>query len=202
MNVLIVSEGKHEGDGALSALVSGLIGCPIKTEFRTIRDAVFHRFHGKGQGLFKKAVSALRHAQEHGYDALVLVIDQDRDPRRREQLDKAQEHRACSNVPRALGIAIESFDAWILADEKALSTILKAAIKRQPDPERTPHPKQCCQRLRDESGSSLPLSQMYREVCEQADLRLLATRCPIGFGTFAKRVRALGSGLDDHSSTN
>jgi hypothetical protein len=90
-----------------------------------------------------------------------------------------------------MGVAIRSFDAWILADDSALSAVLGRTIPRQPDPEEIKDPKSECTKLRDASGKNIDLRDMYAEVAAQADLNTIAARCPKGFATFAQRVRLL-----------
>jgi hypothetical protein len=77
-----------------------------------------HAHHGKGQGYFKKALRWILEAERRGYDALVLVIDQDNTPERVQEINKAQNDQRVT-LRRALGVAIRTFDAWMLADEQA-----------------------------------------------------------------------------------
>jgi hypothetical protein len=74
------------------------------------------------------------HATEKGFDALVFVTDADRQHERIPEFDQAQESTRFS-ISRALGIAVEAFDAWILADNSALSQVLEQAVSMQPLPE-------------------------------------------------------------------
>ena len=48
------------------------------------------------------------------------------------------------HLPRALGLAIKSFDAWVLADEVAMSTIVGHTVDRQRDMESLRDPKLIC----------------------------------------------------------
>ncbi|MDQ3440346.1 MAG: hypothetical protein M3478_08365 [Planctomycetota bacterium] len=67
-------------------------------------------------------------------------------------------------IPRAMGVAVLTFDAWMLADEQALTMVLSRPIQRQPDPERIGDAKGSCIALRDESGSELGLAELYAEL--------------------------------------
>jgi hypothetical protein len=198
MRVLIVAEGEHElggadGESALETLTRRLMRHDAEFERRTVRDHAVrvHLQPGKSDGYEKRALGWVRFAEREGFDALVLVVDQDDDLRRRRQLEKAQEHTAFG-VPRALGVAIRTFDARMLADEKALANVLSCRIQRQPDPESIPDPKGICTQLREGSPrASISTAEFYAQVAAETDLQAIEARCPKGFRPFAARLRAL-----------
>lgn len=88
-------------------------------------------------------------------------------------------------------VAVRTFDAWMLADEAALTVVLSQQVNQQPVPERLPRPKTVCADILKAAGSSMPLSDLYAAVAAEADLDVLETRCPRGFAPFAARVREL-----------
>ena len=195
MRVLLVSEGKHElGDlnrdeklSALSILVAKTSSRQFEFTTKKVSDRDFATAHGKGGNLFKRAIRCLLYAAEHKFDALVFVIDQDDDRRRREPLDRAQEYLGVS-IRRAFGLAVRSFDAWMIADEQALSKALGRVIQRQPHPETIDDPKTHCRTLR---GGGLGLTTLYEAVSRAAAIEIIEERCPAGFAPFAARVRQL-----------
>jgi Domain of unknown function (DUF4276) len=192
MNVLLVSEGIHEEAGALEALVMRveprIKSCAWQPSSR--KDIATRK--GKGQGFFKRAIRWILQARKEGYDALVLVIDEDGRPERVRELHEAHSESSQTGAfPRALGIAIHSFDAWILADEKALSTVLKCVVERQPSPESDCDPKHSCALLLAQGAVVMQPRKFYAEVAERIDLQCLCDRCPNGFGAFAARLRSL-----------
>jgi hypothetical protein len=195
MKVLLISEGKHELSGALEAVVRRVTGIDCPFDLLDIRDPELKAHHGKGPGYFKKAVRCLLYAAEHGYDAVVLPIDQDDQADRRRQLSDAQDHIQLTSIPRAIGVAVITFDAWMLADEKALSSVLSRPVQRQPDPEKTRDAKTACTALRDDSETDLSLSDFYARVSMSADLVVLEDRCPLGFRPFARRLRQMAEQL-------
>ena len=91
-----------------------------------------------------------------------------------------------------MGVAVLTFDAWMLADEQALTMVLSRPIQRQPDPERIGDAKGSCIALRDESGSELGLAELYAELATVINLDVLQSRCPLGFAPFAERTRRMG----------
>jgi hypothetical protein len=191
MRVLVVGEGKHE-EAALRILVSRTNTKISDCDFDQISSPAVQTHRGKGEGFFKRAVAWVRAAQRRGYEALVLLIDEDGKSERRKQVDDAQaEMDVTASFPRAMGIAIRSFDAWMLADEKALSQVLGSTINKQPDPEANTDPKSTCATLLDGSRRSLTQSEMYRGIAACVQLDQLEQHCPKGFGVFAARLRAL-----------
>ncbi|MEM7807468.1 MAG: hypothetical protein AAF561_05105 [Planctomycetota bacterium] len=197
MNILLVSEGKNEllgrdGKGALARLVRRCLDRQdVSFEERDVRDAKARRHPGRGNPFKRKIIGWIAIAASEGFDALVFVIDRDGDPRRQKQGDAAQADTT-RLLPRAVGIAVEAFDAWALADETALSRVLEHTVSRQPDPEKQREPKQTCTELLDQSSVTLSRSEFYAAVAEATRLDRLEQRCPEGFGVFAERVRKLG----------
>jgi hypothetical protein len=145
---------------------------------------------GKGFAFEKKLVTWLRMASRFHIDAVVAVIDQDGDGERIHAFHSAQEN-SIFGVPRAFGVAIRTFDAWMLADETSLTAILDCQIPTQPSPEEMRDPKSVCERLRDDSNSQLSQTDMYRQIAARVRIDLLESRCPKGFKPFADRVRRL-----------
>lgn len=192
MRVLIVAEGNHELAGALEALIRRLTpGVEFEFDSDRVSRNDIHAFHSKGREYFKRSVRWLREAKKRGYEALVLVIDEDGRPERSLGLSEAQKDNTVTSIPRALGVAIRTFDAWMLADEKALTQVLESPTQRQPEPETIPDPKEVCTALLAGSGSHLKQREMYAAVASAANLDTLEERCPGGFRPFALRVRAL-----------
>jgi len=190
MRVLVVSEGKHERSGALENILNRLGGNEIDFDADRVSSNKIHAFHGQGPGYFKRAISWILHAQKNGYDALILLVDEDGQKDRVKQIRDAQDNMTLSRLSRALGVAIRTFDAWMLADEKALTDVLGYQVNAQPNPETIKNPKMLCKELLERTRESLSQRDMYARLTEGIDLDLLEKRCPAGFGPFASRVRA------------
>jgi hypothetical protein len=188
MIVLVVSEGRHEQSGALKSLLERLGGAGALFEFDRVSSSRIHAFHGKGKGYFKRAIRWLREAENRGANALILLIDEDGRRDRREQIQEAQ-GSLISQLPRAMGVAIRTFDAWMLADEKTLTVVLGYTISKQGEPESIRDPKQVCADLLAKSGTRMAQSEMYARVAQRIDMHLLDARCRSGFKPFATYVR-------------
>ncbi|MBC8116595.1 MAG: hypothetical protein H7062_19555 [Candidatus Saccharimonas sp.] len=195
MKVLIVAEGKHERSGSLETLVRRLLSGNPQFDMDDIHRRL-SPLHGIGGFDYcKRALQWIQEAQKRGYDAIVLLLDEDGYSDRIKGIDQAQVRLSkTAMLPRALGVAIHAFDAWMLADEQALSDTLSRTVPCQPAPEGIRDPKSVCQQLRDETlGCELGLAEMYGLVAEKTNLEILELRCSSGFKPFADRVRALAS---------
>jgi hypothetical protein len=192
MKVLLVSEGEHEASGALESLVMRTLPRIVSCTWDRVSNNRIETQHSKGQGFLKRAVRWMREARKRGFDALVLVVDEDGNRRRVQEMNEAQnEDRITGTFPRALGVAIRTFDAWMLADERALSSILDAVIPTQAAPEDLTDPKAACADLLGASSCGLSQREFYAKVAKIADLLRLEQRCPKGFGVFAARLKKL-----------
>ena len=195
MRVLLVAEGKHERgkedrDGALETLVRRLHQDIIQCDLDRMSRKDIHVHRGKGQGYFKKALQWIREAEKRGYDAIVLVIDQDNATERVQEITKAQNDQLVA-LRRALGVAIRTFDAWMLADEQALTRVLGYAVLPQRSPEEMSDAKGVCAQLLGNSRTVMSQSECYAAVAREADLGTLERQCAKGFAPFAQRVRSL-----------
>jgi len=198
MKVLVVSEGKHEigtsqePGGSLSVLVERLLGSSVDIKTKKISDNTvrMHTPKGSGSNLEKRFMAWMNYAKRKEFQAVVILTDQDGKRERQSDIDGAQQ-LDYPDIPRACGLAIRQYDAWMLADETALSSVLDKTIGRQPDPEGIRDPKSCCQQLRDSSTIEINLTDMYRQVAENLDLDILIERCPNGFKPFSDRVKSL-----------
>ncbi|MCH7688725.1 MAG: hypothetical protein IH899_18925 [Planctomycetes bacterium] len=194
MKVLVVSEGKHElspesDSSPLVELTRRLMNqnADFVREKVSSRKVRIHCPHGKSAAYEKRALGWIRYAQKEGYNALVFVIDQDGQKKRKTGIENAQIHTHFV-IPRAMAVAIQSFDAWMLADEGALSEVLGGNVQRQKDPELIKEPKIECEKINNESPRNLSLTEFYFQVAKVIDLDRLRERCPDGFGPFRVRV--------------
>ena len=203
MKVLLISEGSHEGHPAeenpqaLRALVRRVLPESAAYEWLAIRNLPRgNPFPGGGAHL-KLALRAIKYAADKKFDALVCVTDADRRHERIAEFNAAQEDTRLL-APRALGIAVEAFDAWILADHQALGRALGVKLPLLPSPEgydggknSDRHPKQVCRQLMRQHNWNGSQAEFYEAVCGHADLEVIAARCPKGFRPFLQRLRAL-----------
>ena len=188
MRVLVVAEGKHELYGALRNLLEKLGGNGSTFDYDHVSNNTIHAVHGTGNGYFKRALRWLIEAEKRGSDALILLIDEDGIRERVGQIQEAQDS-LLSQLPRAMGVAIRMFDAWMLADERALTEVLGDNINRQTNPETIRDPKQVCAKLLADSQIQISQSEMYARVSCKINIEILCDRCKSGFKPFATYVR-------------
>ena len=204
MRILVISEGKHElnhktraskTSGALVQLVLRILNHPqaienLSVEWQDTRSfgVITRPDWGTGGADYKrKAMSWIRRAENEKYDAIVIVVDQDNAPDRREGLDGAQVDARLS-LPRAIGLAVKSFDAWMLADEQAISKAIGRTIQTQRQPEGHKSPKDQMETI---IANCDGMSEVYSRIAEEARIQTLCTRCPKGFRPFHDRVAKL-----------
>jgi len=195
MKLLVVSEGKHELDadsetGALVELLRRMIPTEFSCERRKVSDRVVQQvaLQGKSANYEKRLLQWLRYAEREGFDGLALVVDEDGETGRRKGIKNAQSQMALTSLPRAFGLAVRSFDAWMLADEKALSDVLGKKIDRSKNPEKISDPKRECKTLLDTCDNLFSQTDFYAQIAKSADLDCIAKRCPQGFVPFRTAV--------------
>jgi hypothetical protein len=208
MKILVLSEGKHElgGEGPdgsvaspLETLVRRLYGVEAEVErcrfgSQEFGNALLSIRPGKGHNLTKRATAWMRLAQQQGFDAIVAVVDHDGFPDRVVAFDAAQEEGGIA-LRRAFGIAIRTFDAWMLADAKALSTALGRTIQTQSAPEALDDPKSVCRRLLDDCGLDASLAELYAEIAQSVRIAELEQRCRKGFAERVNTFETLAGGI-------
>jgi hypothetical protein len=197
MKILLVSEGKHEigadaESSALAGLVCRIIGDNHEFTLEPVSNRKFkiHKPRGKSADYEKRALACVRYAEREGFEALILVVDEDGDIDREAGITNSQNYEGF-RLPRALGLAIHSFDAWMLADHVAMSKVVDRTINLQKQPETIKDPKSQCTKILAEAECAQALSEVYRQIVAIVDLVRLTERCPKGYAPFQSRVRAL-----------
>jgi hypothetical protein len=208
LRVLLVSEGRHELGGCPDGFAADDALPPLATLVRRIinKDAPVRFFCRRGKNIRKvhcgkmgsewgkKVYSAIWHAANskdgQTFDAVVVVVDRD-GPKNADRLSHMKQGRnefGDSRFPCALGVAVESFDAWMIADPHGIAAAHGDAEKAHARPEETRQPKDAADTIFGTSGGS-GLGPKYTIVAQNADLANLAQACPKGFAPFAEEVR-------------
>ena len=184
---------------AIQTLVARILGLPVEAInpwFPRPRGAGAGRILSKGALILENALGL---AGCHG--AVVLVDADGEAAERRKRLEKILGELEQKNIPiayrTAVGLAIEKFEAWLLADEPSLCEVLGMPNPAEPlpPPETLPHrgkkdPKRILRsRIEQAGGSHVSFSELARRIVERMDLHVLAERCPEGFGAFRDQVR-------------
>ena len=108
-----------------------------------------------------------------------------------EKLKKARDQQATS-IPSAVGVAIKTIEAWLLADETAIA---KAFSSETPsttkNPEKLSDPKQILQGRLDKIDVWANYSEMYADLAGNTRIEVLRKRCPNGFAPFETELLSL-----------
>ncbi|MFP4139026.1 MAG: DUF4276 family protein [Phycisphaerae bacterium] len=196
--VMVVGEGPHEigreGDAyppALTTLLHRLLDEPD----RVCYDSSIYRWKdlkhaiGRGSRSIKKVMWAIERAQKEGFDAVVILADQDRlSPKERaEQLAEGRDEMKNSTKAQypscAVGVAVEAFDAWMICDQKAIKAAGGNPDKFTSRPEDEKKPKKKAADIFNCPPDGTGLGQYYpvvaREIAAREDgLEQLRERCP------------------------
>jgi hypothetical protein len=222
VRLLLVSEGaldvgtsgrggpaNEEGDerrGAVSVLVRRVLAEKFGRDIadHEIERAVLPRVHAQSDqvsGYPRKVMLAIKEAAARRCTSVAIVVDRDRTPggSRLAQLREGRALSEGSGEPlaqgTALGVAVETVEAWLLADEKALNDALGLAPptpaiagpeELDGGPKTESHPKNVFRKLVKRGTSA---GEPYDGVAERVRLELLERRCKLGFAPFAEEVR-------------
>jgi len=208
VRVLVLGDGRHElgadlGQSlnldnlpALPSLIHRLMDCPAHVSYTCEPFRRVKPVHTRGHKYAKKVRRAIQLARQNGYQALAVVIDRDRqkDADRIVPLQDGRDAMASGSLPAcAVGMAVEAFDSWMIADSKAVTAAAGDPGKTHPKPESLAgkegtgdHPKDVAGVI---FGAKAGLGDKYAVVAENVDLDLLAKACPKGFAPFAEDVR-------------
>jgi len=161
--------------------------------------------------ILKKGYARLREAARLGGKGAVMLVDADGHGPERLKILRQHRERVWSKkdrlfIPVAVGVAIEKFEAWLLADEAALCVTL--GLPRSPGSAESPEglkgrrggpddPKARLKAWFEQDGLG---PRTYQEqvvaVVEAMDLDTVSRVCPRGFGPFREDVvRQLGESV-------
>ena len=197
MKLLVVGEGTDElgriernEDGVVSALVRNRFeDRDRRIAFDTVAFARLDETRGL-TGERRRGDSIAAEARRRGCDGVVVLRDGDR--RAEPRLAELRTSLVGSGLPHAVGVAIETLEAWLLSDPRALEHALGGPVDVPSDPEMlwgtrtgstSNHPKAVWKRLctghrRDQGGATKV------EVARRTSIATLRARCPAGFAPF------------------
>jgi len=204
--LLVFGDGPHElgatctrhspsGLPALPCLIHRVIGSPVSfsCETRLLKDVGGH-VRGKGHGYTKKVIAAILEARRDGFASVAVLVDRDRRGVQ-DTLHPLQAGRDASPAgcpPCAVGVAVETFDAWMVVDGKAIQAAGGDGSRSHPDPEGMDgvessgnHPKV---RAAEVFGGGEGLGEKYAVVAKHVGIELLKKQCLKGFAPFAKEI--------------
>jgi hypothetical protein len=132
-------------------------------------------------GVLRNLGADLRDLARREAELIVIITDNDRQPpSERPKALRAQTRKASVSVPVVIGVAVQSLEAWLLADEQAIAQAVGAPnLPRQPDPETIDDAKTHFQELIGPYLSQNPdLEAAYWEqIAKSLDLQKVKKRC-------------------------
>lgn len=157
---------------------------------RTVRGTIVRGGELLDRGTLRRVLLWARPTQRP--DLAVVLVDADGTHDRRARL---AEYTADLPGRRVIGVAVQEFEAWLLADEAALRDVLGGDIPSTAGPEALP-PGEAKARLNALCDDRCPdddrkahRREARRKLCENAALDALAKACP-SFGAFLDDLRA------------
>jgi len=146
---------------------------------------------GRPSRMARKVARTLAGACRKGYGAVVVLVDRDRP----ENAGRIAEMRAGREsaapeyyLPCAVGEAVYTFEAWILADPNAIVSAGGTADDLPANPEDLPA-KESKRFATKAFAAAGRMTDAYAAVARKAKLEVLENRCPQGFKPFADEVR-------------
>lgn len=188
-------DGSDEGRprGVIPILVLRVLACArCQPSLRLAAKSRFlRRMHGRG--FARKVKAAMVDAVRDRAIAVVVVADRggERNRKRLEEMKKGRDDAAQDgiNVPAALGLAVEELEAWLLADETAISATTGMTLAGAlPDPESDNNPKSTLSRLYSQATARKDRWRLHEAIADGIDLDSLARRCPRGFSPFQQEI--------------
>jgi hypothetical protein len=141
------------------------------------------RAWGTNGGVTRKFCISLDEFKYLGIDKAFVVRDSDgKDPSLliadlRRRVEKRQ-----YPFPVNFIVIVQELEAWLLADESAISKVISRPVRRQPDPiEDIASPKESLKRIL--SPELVYTREVARRIAAVADIGRMADRCPV-FKTF------------------
>jgi len=119
-------------------------------------------------------------------DLAIVLVDADGDAGRQRLLDEAIEGVP---VKAVVAVAIQEFEAWLVADPDALKSILRKPLSVPKSPEKLSRreAKELLQQWCEEHARSRDAAELRRDLARQCDLDTLAQKCT-AFASFLSKL--------------
>lgn len=119
-------------------------------------------------------------------DLAIVLVDADGDVGRQQQLEEMVDGIPVTTV---IAVAIQEFEAWLIADPSALKSVLRKPLSPPKPPEKLSRreAKELLQQWCEEHASSREPAELRRNLAEQCDLDTVAQKCT-AFASFLRRL--------------
>ncbi|HLK99629.1 MAG TPA: DUF4276 family protein [Myxococcaceae bacterium] len=127
-------------------------------------------------------------APERQPDLAIVLVDADGDEERQQALDSA-----ITGLPveAVVSVAIQEFEAWLIADPAALKSVLRQTLALPRAPEKLPRreAKELLTSWCEEHARSRDAAEVRRDLARQCDLDTLSRQCS-AFERFLRKLQA------------
>jgi hypothetical protein len=121
-------------------------------------------------------------------DLAIVLVDADGDGERQTLLDDA-----IMGVPveATVAVAIQEFEAWLVADPDALKSVLRQTLAPPKPPEKLSkrQAKELLQQWCEQHARSRDAAELRRDIARQCDLDTLTQKCT-AFASFLRKLQA------------
>lgn len=133
---------------------------------------------GRGFGnISKKLIAFTEQLQIVGSETIVVVVDNDRMPCN-SRFNSLKRKINKISVPVVIGVAIESVESWLLADEQALNSALGVTqIPKLPSSSKIKKPKDKLAQIVKKYADQPVSRGLYSQIADRADKKVLDKRC-------------------------
>lgn len=190
MKIGICLEGQDDIEAVQSLLskINASLKCPpVHYEVR------YHRGYSD---LICNLHQTLYEFSELGIELIVVLVDNDRESghkRLKNLFNKCHESTGTYDLTIP-GVAVEALEAWLLADETALSVVTGRTISCLPSPESISYPKEVLQRLTQYHSLGIPYHEILRNIVDRLNLDLVLRRSKSFnrfYGRYSAKVRSM-----------
>ena|SRR5258706_6907810 len=153
-----------------------------------MREVVFEVSFHRGFGDLLRSIKAdLKYFAYREVNLIVIIGDNDCNPRgeRLKMMLREVQRIPLPDGTFVIAVAIETIEAWLLCDERALSSVSTKRIQTQSNAEKIENPKALLKELTEWHTMGKPYGEIIEEIAQKMDLHLVRKRSA-SFDRFAK----------------
>lgn len=137
------------------------------------------RYHRGYPNLVRNLHQTLFEFNQLDVSIIVVLVDNDRQKRNKrfKELQKICKKSNCSYDLIAMGVAVEALEAWLLADEKALSKLTNKTISAQQNPEGIRRPDVVLKEITQSHSIGIPYFEVLKRIVIELNLDIVLRRC-------------------------
>lgn len=137
------------------------------------------RYHRGYPNLIRNLHQTLFEFNRLNVNIIVILVDNDRQKKQRrfKELQKICKGTHCNYDLIAMGVAVEALEAWLLADENALSKLTNRTISAQQNPENIQRPDVVLKEITQYHSIGMPYFEILQRIVIELNLDIVLRRC-------------------------